>query len=267
MTGFQKYLTQWYSAYGRHVLPWRQTYSPYSVLVSELMLQQTQVDRVIPKYLAFMARFPTIELLAAAPLRDVLILWQGLGYNRRARYLHLCAQTVRDIHKGQFPTTEEEILRLPGVGPYTSRAIAAFAYNTPVVLIETNVRAVFLYHFCEGKERVPDEVLFPYIARELYTENTRLWYSALMDYGAYLKKTVPNPSRTSKHHTRQSSFAGSVRQTRGEIIRLLSQHTHLTVDQLRSQMTSDQSHFATAIEGLMKESLIHNTPKGYTLCS
>lgn len=231
------------------------------------MLQQTQVERVIPKYLAFMDRYPTLEALAAAPLRDVLVLWQGLGYNRRARYLHVCAQWVVAHHSGKFPTTEQELLKLPGVGPYTARAILAFAYNMPVVLIETNVRAVFLYHFCEGKEKIPDDVLLPHINRELYTDNPRLWYSALMDYGTYLKKVLPNPSRRSKHHTRQSRFQGSLRQARGEIIRLLSRHTTLTEDELRTHMTTNQIHFTDAIQGLIKESLIHKTAKGYTLSS
>lgn len=265
MTSFQTFITNWYTTYGRGHLPWRQTFHPYTVLVSELMLQQTQVERVIPKYGAFLERFPSVELLATAQQKEVITLWQGLGYNRRAIFLHKCAHAVCALHGGQFPTSSTDLQQLPGIGPYTASAIMAFAYNQPVVLIETNVRAVFLHHFFPEKENVSDAELSTIVSQELLTENPRLWYSALMDYGSFLKRAVPNPSRKSKHHTRQSKFAGSLRQVRGEIIRLLTVETYLTEKKLLTKMTSEKSFLEPALEQLVKEQMIHSTKKGYTL--
>ena len=135
---FQQYLVRWYHAYGRHELAWRQTTDPYAILVSELMLQQTQVERVIPKYQAFMQKFPTAKALASVQLDEVLRMWQGLGYNRRAKYLWQTASAVTSAG-GEFPKTEEDLRALPGIGPYTASAVACFSYIMPVTLIETNV--------------------------------------------------------------------------------------------------------------------------------
>lgn len=212
-----------YREHGRHHLPWRTKVTPYRVLVSEVMLQQTQVDRVVPKYHAFIGAFPSVRDLAAAPLRDVLRLWQGLGYNRRARYLHEAAKCVVLEHAGRFPKTYHALRALPGVGPYTAGAIMAFAYNEPVGLIETNVRAVYLHHCFPRRDAVRDSELMPIIERTLDRERPREWYYALMDYGSHLKRSGENPSRRSKHHTNQSVFAGSDRQLRGAIIRVLSE--------------------------------------------
>lgn len=172
------------------------------------MLQQTQVDRVIPKYEAFIQQFPTAEKLARAQLSDVLKLWQGLGYNRRAKYLREAAQL--------WGTTALE--DLPGVGPYTANAIRVFAYNEPRTLIETNVRAVYLHHLFPKQRSVPDARIVPFIRVPRGVE-PREWYAALMDYGSHLKKTVPNPSRRSRHHLRQKPFKGSDREIRGAILR------------------------------------------------
>lgn len=166
-----------------------------------MMLQQTQVDRVIPKYEAFIKKFPTKEKLAKAPLTDVLTLWQGLGYNRRAKYLW---EAARGGTKG--------------IGPYTKAAVNVFAHNKPEVLIETNVRAVYLHHLFPNKGKVPDSEILPFVHVPKGVE-PRVWYAALMDYGSYLKKTVPNPSRRSRHHAKQSKFSGSDRQIRGAILR------------------------------------------------
>lgn len=211
-----------YETHGRHELPWRTTTDPYHILVSELMLQQTQVARVIPKYEAFLERWPTIGRLAAASLADVLVAWQGLGYNRRAKYLHRCAQVVATEFTGQFPRTETELQKLPGVGPYTAAAIVAFAYDEPVTLIETNVRRVFLHHFFADSLNVPDLNLLPIIARTTPATNVRAWYAALMDYGSYLKQTSPNTNQRSMHYVKQSKFSGSDRQIRGAILRFLA---------------------------------------------
>lgn len=256
MTGFQNFLRRWYISHGRHELPWRQTSDPYKILVSELMLQQTQVERVIPKYLAFIECFPNTKILASVSLRDVLVLWQGLGYNRRAKYLHQCAKMVEEQYNGHFPQTESTLLELPGIGPYTASAVCAFAYNQPVTLIETNVRTVFLYHFFAEKSAVHDKELLPLIKETLDLDHPREWYWALMDYGSYLKKILPNPCRKSKQYTKQSKFTGSLRQVRGEIVRLLSQHEHQSIDELLQKLQSNPEYFQSALQQLLDEKLV-----------
>lgn len=258
MQKFQHFLITWYQQYGRHDLPWRQTTDPYKILVSELMLQQTQVERVKPKYLAFIERFPSTKELAAASLRDVLVLWQGLGYNRRAKFLYECSKVIEDEYNGKFPQTEEELRALPGIGPYTASAVCTFAYNQPVRLIETNVRTVFLYHFFPEQTDIHDNDLFPLIAEALDTKNPRAWYSALMDYGTYLKKTFPNPNKRSKQYNKQSTFTGSSRQVRGEIIRLLTKTAKLKKEDLYSQLQSNKKFFDQALEQLITEELVFN---------
>ncbi len=219
------------------------------------MLQQTQVERVIPKYQAFLERFPDTKSLAAATLQEIYVLWQGLGYNRRARFLQRTAQEIESAHSGRFPHSSAELLKLPGIGPYTASAICTFAYNEPVTLIETNVRTVFLYHFFAGEDAVTDAQLLPKITQELWQDNPREWYAALMDYGSVLKKLIPNPSRRSKHHTKQSRFDGSVRQVRGELLRLLSQGA-MTRPELSTQLKSNAIHLETALTQLVKEKFL-----------
>lgn len=215
-----------YRAHGRHDLPWRTipidadgVMDPYRILVSEVMLQQTQVSRVIQKYTAFLESFPNVDVLSSASVGSVLRAWQGLGYNRRAKLLHQCAQTVVEHYDGVFPRDREQLAKLPGIGPYTAGAIMAFAYNEPVVLIETNVRTVYLHHFFKTKSEVIDSEIRPFIERTMDHEHPRTWYAALMDYGAYLKQTIGNPNTQSKHYTKQSRFVGSDRQIRGAILR------------------------------------------------
>ena len=256
MENFQKFLLTWHAQHGRHDLPWRQTTEPYKILVSELMLQQTQVERVIAKYQAFIQAFPQIEQLAAAPLSQVLILWQGLGYNRRARFLHQTAQAVTEKLGGHFPQSEEELLQLPGVGHYTARAILAFAYDKPVDLVETNVRAVFLYHFFPEQDKVPDAELLPLVHEAQQGVSARQFYAALMDYGSYLKRVLPNPSRRSKHHTTQSKFLGSLRQTRGALIRALTAHHPEKEKIVYESCETELEQFQTAVEQLIAEGLV-----------
>ncbi len=209
-----------YREHGRD-LPWRRTRDPYSILVSEMMLQQTQVSRVLPKYDEFLSLFPDPRTLAEAPLSAVLAAWQGLGYNRRALALHRAARAVMSQHRGRIPSSVTELRRLPGIGPATAAAVCVFAYDDPLVFIETNIRSAFLHHFFRESPAVPDADILPLIEATLDRENPRDWYYALMDYGAWVKKTQPNPSRRSKHHTKQTSFQGSRRQLRAQVLRLL----------------------------------------------
>lgn len=253
---FQNYILAWYELYGRTHLPWRQTTSPYHILVSELMLQQTQVERVIPKYNAFLEKFPTVEQLANQPLAEVLKMWQGLGYNRRAKFLHQTAQDVYEKRNNTFPQALEELLALPGVGPYTASAIYTFAFNQPVPVIETNIRAVYLHHFFPNKIGVPDSDLLPLIERSIYRENPRVWYSALMDYGSVLKKLLPNPSKKSKTYAKQSSFSNSPRRVRGEIIKILTTNSEVPIEEIEQAIKGNRLYFPQAIEQLQKEGLI-----------
>jgi A/G-specific adenine glycosylase len=209
-----------YRAHGRP-MPWRETRDPYAILVSEIMLQQTQVDRVRAKYAAFLAAFPDVAALARAPLDRVLALWQGLGYNRRGLALSRIARRLVDEHGGRVPDDAAALEALPGIGQATAAAIRAYAFDAPVVFIETNVRRVFLHEFFPGRAGVPDAELLPLVAAALDRRRPREWYYALMDYGAALARTVPNPNRRSRHHVRQAPFAGSDRQVRGALLRAL----------------------------------------------
>lgn len=254
-----------YENYGRRTLPWRKTKDPYKILVSEVMLQQTQVDRVKPKYSAFLGQFPTVFDLAAAPLKDVLIAWQGLGYNRRAKMLHACAQAVVQKYAGKFPQSKEALVELPGIGAYTAGAVMAFAFNKPVVLIETNVRSVYLHHFFSDASGVSDAELLPLIEKTLSKENARDWYAGLMDYGTYLKKQHGNPNTRSAHHAVQAAFKGSDRQIRGAIIKLLI-HTERTRKMLLAELSAfEDVHVDAQLEKLKKEGMILFENKKYTL--
>ena len=226
-------------------LPWRRTYDPYAIWISEVMLQQTQVSRVDGRWQRWLERFPTVDALAAAAPSDVLEEWQGLGYNRRALSVHRAAQAISEAG-GVFPQNLKELVKLPGIGPATAAGIRAFAFNLHGVYLETNVRTVFLHELYPQAEGVPDSELVPLVeltcpasvagaagadaatgaeAGTAATELTpRSWYYALLDYGAYLKKTIPNPSRRSKSHVKQSRFEGSHRQKRAELLRVLLAH-------------------------------------------
>lgn len=233
ITQFHETLWAFYAKHARHDLPWRVSeangrFDPYKVLVSELMLQQTQVARVIPKYHAFLAEFPTVSTLARAELSAVLRAWQGLGYNRRAKFLWLAAQQIE--LGGTFPATIEELVKLPGVGVNTAGAILAYARNQPVLFIETNVRTAIIHHFLADTEGITDATINSCLSQVLDHETPREFYWALMDYGSYLKAAHGNIARRSKQYVKQSAFVGSKRQVRGAVIRLLS-NGPLTVEE------------------------------------
>lgn len=236
--------------------PWRETTDPYRILVSEVMLQQTQAHRVILKYEGFIRLFPDVATLAAAPLHDVLGAWQGLGYNRRALALRRAAERIVTLHGGIVPRDEESLVSFPGVGPATARAVRAFAFNEPVILIETNIRAVFIHHFFPREEAVPDALLFPLIEATLDRRDPRRWYNALMDYGTFLKKVHANPACRSAHHQRQSPFEGSVRQVRGAIIRLLLEKIRLSEHDLAETLPFDADLMREVLGQLERERII-----------
>ena len=217
---FSDLVWSFYHAHAR-LMAWRETRDPYRILVSEVMLQQTQVNRVKEKYSEFIEAFPTFEALAAAPLSAVLDRWQGLGYNRRAVALHRAAGIVVADWGGILKEDPADLLTLPGIGKATAASIAAFAFNHPTVFIETNIRRVFIHCFYADREGVTDGEILPLVERTLDRANPREWYYALMDYGTFIAANHPNPNRKSAHYTKQSRFEGSDRQVRGRILRLL----------------------------------------------
>jgi A/G-specific adenine glycosylase len=217
---FQDKVCRFYKNYGRD-FPWRHTSDPYRVLVSEIMLQQTQAERVKSRYEPFLVRFPDFATLASATTREVLAAWQGLGYNRRALALKRLAIRVTEDFGGILPDDEQQLRSLPGVGPYTAAAVLVFAFNRPGLLIETNIRRVFIHCFFGGRTGITDAEIRPLIVETLDQENPRGWYNALMDYGAFLSTLPKNPNQRNRHYQRQNPFEGSVRQVRGKILKLL----------------------------------------------
>lgn len=245
---------------GRHLyrdMPWRDSTDPYYVLVSELMLQQTQVDRVIPKFNAFIKQFPTIEALEARPLADVLKVWNGLGYNRRAKYLHDTAKRVIADYEGIVPSTYDDLVSLPGVGPSTAGAILVYSFNQPVIFIETNIRTVYFLHFFKDQDSIRDADLRSIVNNTIDSEHPREFYWALMDYGAYLKKQGTGHINQSAHYKKQSALKGSVREVRGQIIRALTE-VDLSGHDLRDMLVADD-RFDLALDALIEEGMVTST--------
>lgn len=244
-------------------LPWRSTTDPYPIMVSEVMLQQTQVERVLPKYDAFLARFPTGAALAEASLADVLALWQGLGYNRRGMMLKRAAEEIMARYGGILPETPADLARLPGIGRYTAGAIAAFAFGHTNAFIETNIRSVFIHHFFHDRTDVSDREILPLMEQTMDRHNIRDWFNALMDYDVMLKKSIPNPSRRSRHHSRQSAFRGSDREIRGEILRLVLEAPGLTAAEIILRCKKDNDRVQAMLAALERDGLLRMREGGY----
>lgn len=216
-------------------MPWRHIDNPYAVLISEVMLQQTQVTRVSERYPRFLRRFPTVEALATAPIAAVVQEWQGLGYNRRALFLQRAAQQIVEQHNGQIPQSTEELAGLPGIGPATAGAVRVYAYNLPALFIETNIRRVFIFYCFPSRKQVEDSEIEPLLERALPPKDCRTWYYALTDLGAVLRARIGhNPNCHAQQYHRQSPFEGSVRQLRGAIIRHLSTNGPTAMATLKS---------------------------------
>ena len=240
----------------RSDLPWRITACVYHTFVSEYMLQQTQASRVGVLFPRFVKRFPSLKKLAAAPVDEVIAAWQGLGYNRRAVFLKTAAQEIVKRHDGVIPDIVELLDALPGLGRATACSIAVFAFNKPVVFIETNIRSVFIHHFFQDKKNVADAQIEALVAQTLYRQDPRRWYEALMDYGVMLKKQTVNPSRRSAHYSRQSAFAGSDRFYRGRIVAMLTEkHTYL-FRSLKARFELPTERLQRILAGLVRDGLI-----------
>ncbi|MFH1832129.1 MAG: A/G-specific adenine glycosylase [bacterium] len=260
---FQEIIYDYYYTHRRDFV-WREQINPYYVLVSEIMLQQTQTDRVSQKFIDFVTRFPDFSTLAHAPFDEVLRYWKGLGYNRRALYIHKIAQKVTNDFGGVLPNDPEILETFAGIGHNTASSICAFAFNRPTVFIETNIRTVYIYLFganitqnvkrlasksahpelVEGAKAstlVHDKELMPLVAKTLDLNSPRDWYYALMDYGVMLKKTVGNVSRLSKHYTKQSKFQGSDRQIRGIILQVLLDYPGISEQEIIERTGKEQA--------------------------
>lgn len=261
---FRKKIYLYFTKHGRD-LPWRHTKDPYHILVSEIMLQQTQVDRVIARYTEFIRIFPDVFVLAKAPKNILLGAWQGLGYNRRALMLQTCARIVVEKYGGKIPADAVLLQNLPGIGIATAGSLCAFAFNQPVVFIETNVRSVFIHEFYRHKSRVSDKELIPLIGQTMDRKNPRRWYSALMDYGSYLKKTIPNPSRKSSRFVTQSRFQGSDRQVRGKILRMLLTQGKAGFKEIEHLVQIDPRRLHAIVTALTREGFIRRSNRWYSI--
>lgn len=264
---FQDTVLEYYDQQARHTLPWRMaesdgSFDPYKITVSELMLQQTQVQRVIPKFTAFIEQFPSVQSLAAAPLSEVLAAWSGLGYYRRAKFLHQAAQQVVEQYNGIFPDTVAQLQKLPGIGVNTAGAIIVYSFNQPIIFIETNIRTVFIYHFFQSETIVDDTEITQIVQQSLIDVDPRQWYWALMDYGTHLKTTQKNVHRQSRHYKKQSTFQGSKRQIRGNVLKLLRQRPHALSD---IQNSIGDERCGEVLLDLQKEHLISEKNNVYSL--
>ncbi len=250
-------------------MPWRDTKDPYAILVSEVMLQQTQVSRVLKYYEPFLQKFPDFQSLAGAKIEDVLRVWQGLGYNRRALSLRKLAGIVMEQHGGRLPRNRKELELLPGIGKGTAGALLAFAFNVPEPFIETNIRRVFIRFFFPRRKKIDDAEIMKMVARAIDHKNPREWYWALMDYGAMLggqamKKEGKNSNARSVHYKKQSPFSGSDRELRGKILRILLSRKEITVDFLVLETKKPHKHLEKVIAGLERDGFcsVGNGPKG-----
>ena len=246
-------------------MPWRETHDPYRILVSEVMLQQTQVERVKAKYAEFLAAFPAVGDLASASLVDVLRVWQGLGYNRRAIALKRCAEEILIRFNGRFPTTIPELESLSGIGPYTARAVAAFAFGIAEPCIETNIRTVCIHFFFHDRITVNDREIMPLVAAIIDHENPRTWYYALMDFGVMLKQRYPNPSRRSSHHAKQSRFEGSNRQLRSSLLRAVMAHPGISAKELTAQLAAQQRDVERNLADMEREGFLDQISSRYVV--
>jgi A/G-specific adenine glycosylase len=219
-SAFQRLIMSFYRDNARP-FPWRETRDPYRVLVSEIMLQQTQTSRVEERYPRFLRLFPTVKALALAPQADVLRAWEGLGYYRRARNLHRAAIAVQEQYGGTIPENFDDLVALPGLGRYTAAAVSVFAFDRPTPMIETNIRSVYLYAFCRGRSAVLDAELLQLVQDTIDVARCRDWFYALMDFGVVLKRARPGINSQSKHHTKQSRFEGSDRQIAARVLKAI----------------------------------------------
>ena len=261
---FREVIYAYYGEYGRS-FPWRETDSPYSILVSEIMLQQTQTDRVLPKYTQFLKAWPDFVSLSQASLSDVYAVWQGLGYNRRAKALIEIAKIIRRDFQGKLPADEEQLRRLPMVGPATAAGVLSFAFKKPAVYLETNIRRVYIHFFFEGRDAVSDTEIRRVAAEAIDTAQLRRWHYALMDYGVFLKKELPGLGRRSLHYSIQAPFKGSNRQIRGAILKFLAGHPGSAAEEVCGGLSFEKERVEKSLVALEAEGMLVKESAAYSI--
>jgi A/G-specific adenine glycosylase len=244
-------------------MPWRRTRTPYRVLVSEIMLQQTSVARVAMKYGDFLKAFPSFRALAAADTAHVIAAWKGLGYNRRALALRETARLVSSRSGGRLPRTVAELTALPGIGPATAGAVLAYCFNLPIPFIETNIRRVFIHHFFARRRKVPDARIMPLVEESLDKKNPREWYYALMDYGTMLGRGNVNANRQSTGYKRQSAFSGSMRQLRGRVLEAMLRLESAAPGQISRLLGEKDERLGEALRQLVAEGFLRRDRRRY----
>jgi len=248
-------------------MPWRARHTPYRVFVSEIMLQQTTVTRVMGRWSAFLLEFPSFRQLADSSVERVIGAWKGLGYNRRALALRESARRITSEFHGRLPRTVEELVQLPGVGHATAAAVIVYTFNIPLVFIETNIRRVFLHTFFPDQEDVPDSLILPLVEKALDKENPRDWYYALMDYGTWLASertgSGENPNRRSRRYKVQSPFEGSLRQLRGRVLAVILEKKAASVAQIQDLLDEDP-RLSEALRQLVDEGFLRRVRGRYS---
>jgi A/G-specific adenine glycosylase len=235
-------------------------------MVSELMLQQTQVSRVHTKYIEFIKKFPSLMKLAQASQLDILKEWQGLGYNRRALNLKKTCLLILKEHKGTFPKDYKKLIELPGIGQSTAGAILNFSYNISTPFIETNIRAVYIHFYFKNSESVNDKELLPLIERTMDCKDPRNWFYALYDYGAFLKSSLGKEKtvlhKKSAHYVKQKPFKGSNREVRSNILKLFIQEKNPkhSVGEIEKKLNMAKSLVTSNLAALQKEGFIEQIP-------
>lgn len=262
ITSFQQKIFLWWSIHKRD-LPWRRTHDPYRIMVSEVMLQQTQVLRVIPKYAEFIETFPTVFDLAISSPAQVLRVWKGMGYNRRALYLYKAANVIINEYRGIFPKSEQELAKLPGLGTYTARAILVFAYKQEVPLVDTNIRQI-ITHFFFNDEPQKESVIEEAARKLVPAGKSWQWHQALMDYAALELRNKQINKYTNKQMNK-IPFRESNRFYRGRIIDRLRESDiaqKKLIKELEKQYTKPAVFFRPIIAGLLKDGLIEKISHG-----
>jgi A/G-specific adenine glycosylase len=261
---FQDYIYAFYRRNKRD-FPFRRELTPYKVLVSEIMLQQTQTSRVSNKFLKFIEKFKDFDSLAQAKLEDVLATWQGLGYNRRAIALKKIAEKIVNEFEGTLPADLETLKSFPQIGHNTASSILTFAFNIPTYFIETNIRRVYIYFFFSAKTKVQDNDIMEIVKETIDLNNPREWYYALMDYGVMLKKTHPELNKKSAHYRKQSKFTGSIRETRGMILNLLLNNGSLSLKQIINKTNNHKDTIKKILNDMKQEGFVQEDDGEYTI--
>jgi len=256
ITSFQNIIYDFYKNHKRK-FPFRENITPYNVLISEIMLQQTQTERVSEKFLKFIEKFPDFISLSHAPLNAILKEWKGLGYNRRAVALKKIAEIIVKDYNGELTDSKETLESFPQIGHNTASSIITFAFNKPKAFIETNVRRVYIYFFFPRKSKIYDREILPIVRLTIDKNNPREWYYALMDYGVMLKKSHPELNKKSAHYRKQEPFKGSSRQIRGELLKMLIDAKTIEIQEIQKRIkTNDSERLKKILNQLQKEGFI-----------